>query len=490
MKIIEIKNTTPVSLMFLSISLFCLLILPRLLSYGMFLDGVTYASIARNLAEGYGSIWRPYYTDTIYPEFYEQPPLFFFLQSLAFRTVGDSPRVEAFWGFGTGLLIILLIWKIWMTVRQQFQIIAGGWIPVLMFVTLPMTSWLLANNLLEGTMTIFTTFAALLAIKSMFATQERKTVMYAICSGVLILGALLVKGPVGLFPLAIPAIWLITIDRKRFVHSMLVTFLMLLGIFGPFLLLAVSEKEFLPSLSKYFSQQVLATISGSREKSAVGHFWIMLVVVREVIVPFIIATIVWVLTRLRWKINIFLSFGKNFWLYLLIGLSGSLPIMISPKQAWWYVFPSLPFYCLSVAVLFEKIFTVIERAVAKTRKRQRAVLFVAFTLFAIAVLCMFLKSGTVQKEKEFHNDFSLQPVHIPERQIISVYPPELQYNWALVANMQRQFKASLSGSIGHDYLLTTVEHQTYVDSLDIYQKIHPPNPVRYVLYVRKSLFKQ
>jgi hypothetical protein len=39
------------ALVFLVISLYCLLVLPRMLSYGMFMDGVVYASIARNMAE-------------------------------------------------------------------------------------------------------------------------------------------------------------------------------------------------------------------------------------------------------------------------------------------------------------------------------------------------------------------------------------------------------------------------------------------------------
>ena len=50
-------------------------LLPRLAHRGMFLDGVTYASIARNLAEGRGRFWAPHYTATIYPAFHEHPPL-------------------------------------------------------------------------------------------------------------------------------------------------------------------------------------------------------------------------------------------------------------------------------------------------------------------------------------------------------------------------------------------------------------------------------
>src|SRR6266852_7226573 len=95
------------ALVFLVISLYCLLVLPRMLSYGMFLDGVTYASMARNMAENYGSFWQPYYTATVYPTFYEHPPLGFWLQSWAYRLCGDSVYVEAWWGCMAGALILV-----------------------------------------------------------------------------------------------------------------------------------------------------------------------------------------------------------------------------------------------------------------------------------------------------------------------------------------------------------------------------------------------
>ena len=67
---------------------------PRLAHRGMFVDGITYASIARNLAEGRGRFWAPSYTATVYPEFHEHPPLGFWLQSLWFRVFGDHVFVE------------------------------------------------------------------------------------------------------------------------------------------------------------------------------------------------------------------------------------------------------------------------------------------------------------------------------------------------------------------------------------------------------------
>src|SRR5919198_3091650 len=132
-------------LVFLVISLYCLLVLPRMLSYGMFMDGVVYASIARNMAENYGSFWQPYYTATAYPTFYEHPPLGFWLQSWAYRLCGDSVYVEAWWGCGVGFLILLGLGGIWRRLPPPAGAGLGTWVPLLLFTIMPMTSWAFSN---------------------------------------------------------------------------------------------------------------------------------------------------------------------------------------------------------------------------------------------------------------------------------------------------------------------------------------------------------
>ncbi|MCK7522121.1 MAG: hypothetical protein MZV64_32800 [Ignavibacteriales bacterium] len=56
------------------------------------------------MAEGFGSLWTPYYSDTVYKVFYEQPPFGLWLQSIAFRVLVIR-LVEQFWGFIAGLLL-------------------------------------------------------------------------------------------------------------------------------------------------------------------------------------------------------------------------------------------------------------------------------------------------------------------------------------------------------------------------------------------------
>lgn len=92
---------------------FVFLTLARVWQPGMFSDGLLYACISRNLAQGIGSFWIPSYTSTDYPVFLEHPPLAFGLQAAAFF-FGDHLFVERGYalvmGAGTGLLV-MMIWR-------------------------------------------------------------------------------------------------------------------------------------------------------------------------------------------------------------------------------------------------------------------------------------------------------------------------------------------------------------------------------------------
>ncbi|MBD3237197.1 MAG: glycosyltransferase, partial [Candidatus Eisenbacteria bacterium] len=177
-----------------ALSLFLLLLLPRLLSVGIFFDGLTYAAVARNLSLGIGSFWAPHYTQTIYPTFHEQPPLGLWMQSLLFRLFGDTPRVEAFYGLGAGLLLLLLMAGIWRAGPRRPR--TGVWLPILLLAVYPLTSWILASNMLEITMALWTAAAVWIALRAVRARRPRTQLLGGMLAGCLTAGALLTKGPV------------------------------------------------------------------------------------------------------------------------------------------------------------------------------------------------------------------------------------------------------------------------------------------------------
>jgi hypothetical protein len=232
---------------------------------------------------------------------------------------------------------------------------------------------------------------------------------------------------------------------------------------------------------RYWRQQVLASVTGERETSG-SHFNILTVVSRENLVPLLAAGMLTAaMYRLR-QSTISSIHYRLFLYYLGIALAGSLPILISAKQKRWYAFPSLPFYSLAIAVVFNDVALALERLIGENKRMCKYITLFPSMILCIAVFLMFLEKNALWRDKDFHRDFSEQSLIIAERSIISVYPHSLATNWSLVANMQRKFKASLSETIGHDYLLTTTEYLNSEHIPSKYKRIPPFYAEKYILF--------
>jgi len=260
-------------------------ILPRLAQRGMFVDGVTYASIARNLSEGRGSFWSPSYTATIYPQFHEHPPFGFWLQSLWFRVLGDHLFVERAYSLAAAIGTALLIASIWRRLNRATATgpgpdvaegparaesgrwpVASGfeWLPILFWIVVPVVSWAIVGNLLEVSLSLLTTAAVAAALEAGGAARPAASLAWGVCSGMFVVAGALTKGPVGLFPLAAPVMfWSISGSRRAWESlggqwcTVIVCTIALCSFEAP-----------AASLTQYFDQQVLASLGGRRETSA------------------------------------------------------------------------------------------------------------------------------------------------------------------------------------------------------------------------------
>jgi 4-amino-4-deoxy-L-arabinose transferase-like glycosyltransferase len=473
-------HTSRSVLLLLAVAVYCLLVLPRMLTYGMFVDGVTYASIARNMAENYGSFWRPYYTATVAPIFYDQPPLGFWLQSWAYRLCGDGMYIEALWGFVSGALILVGLGKVWRDHRPPNAACAGTWFPILLFAIIPMTSWILSNNMLENSMTVFimaSVCASLLGLKS---PRKSLSLFYGLLSGFNAFLAFLVKGPVALFALVVPLISIIKREeriKKIFLVNLCVIFAFLFSL----VFIVANNNDARYFLLQYIRRQVIESISGTRELSE-SRFNMLFAVCRDILVPIILCLLS---TGIMYKVKKPTIRSINYRLllyYTFIALISSMPIIISKKQMRWYVFPSFPFYILAISVVFNDIALAVERFILEKKNVYKNVVYFSISIFFLSILMMFLGKNYIGRNKEFYHDFSMQALHIEPREIISVYPENLLHNWSLVANMQRQFKASLAKDFGHQYLLSTIEYNTYEDIRSMYKFFHPQHPQKYILF--------
>ena len=333
------SNNTPFWL--LLIGLFLILVSKSLLTEGMFLDGVLYASISRNMAYALGSFWNPYYTQTIGTVFHSHPPLALGLEALAFKALGDHWWVEKAYSVLTFLLTALLIALIW---KRTTNNIRWAWLPLLFWLTMPLVSWSATNNLLENTMTVF----VLLSVYLMIVSYQRNHKFWLILAGLSLFLAFLSKGFTGLFPLAFPVLYCIFDTKRKWIQGPIDSLILLvfLAVFVGIMFLVFPPS--LPYLKEYFQLQVIG--GGLHETTVSTRFYIVFSLLQQLIVPFAIALAL-VICKAKNKVNnkVFeFPLDKSwFYIFLILGLLGVLPIMVSVKQRDFYMLAALPLFALA-----------------------------------------------------------------------------------------------------------------------------------------------
>ncbi|MGK0390378.1 MAG: 4-amino-4-deoxy-L-arabinose transferase-like glycosyltransferase [Maribacter sp.] len=442
----------------ITLGIFLALLLPVLVQDGMFLDGVTYATISKNMANGIGSFWSPHYTQILYPEFYEHPPLVFGIQSILFRILGNGIYTERIYTLLTAILTtwgIIQCWKLFSKQRKQQNY---AWLPVLLWISIPIVFWSYSNNMLENTMGVFTIFSVFFLLKSMINQQLK----WLLLGSVFILGAFLSKGLVGLFPLAIPAIYYVVFRDIKIGKSILYSFFTLLIPSALFYFITLLYPESLDNITTYFNQQLLPSLNKEREVTASNRFSIMLILLIEMIFP-IFLVLFFVVKNIIIKNTAKLKLNKPALLFLLIGLSASIPLMVSLKQRGFYLIPSIPFYILSCSYL---IYPYIENVLEKLSNP------IKFSLKIISYLILiFALSISTYKIGHYSRDESpLKDIHTITKKIDSSQGTILGTrgkgcpDWMTTAYLNRVGGMSVECGKLHEYFITkTGERPTYLN---------------------------
>jgi hypothetical protein len=231
-----IENRNHFSFYILIASLFVIITTPALFSEGMVMDGVLYASISRNLANGLGTFWKPFLSHGLFPEFYEHPPLALGLQSLWFRVFGDSIYVERFYSLFTYFFMGLIIMAIWKQFTKSYK---TGWIPLLFYFSMLKISWACANNMLENTMSVFIGLSVLFYLKGIY----KDNFFYILLSGIFLFSASLKKGFVGLYIWGFPLFYWLFNRNIKFSRMVVNTFLLIIITALPFALFRVCRRS-------------------------------------------------------------------------------------------------------------------------------------------------------------------------------------------------------------------------------------------------------
>ena len=438
----------------ITFSVMLLLVLPDLLQHGMFMDGTQYACVAKNLANGKGTFWFPFLSESWVKSgshnFLEHPPLVYFIQSIFFKVFGDGIYTERIYCFVAMMACSFFIYRIWKVMNSENnELKSNGWLPVLFWIITPSVFWAFRNNLIENTLTVFilaSVYFALLAIK-----QDGKKYLFIIISGIFIFLATLSKGIPGLFPVIILIIYYFVLNQISLRQTIVFTLLLILVPFIIYCGLILFNENANSSLRFYFVERLMKRIESGHLVE--NRFTILWWLFTDLLVP-IGVTIMFILTvgfkEIVSKINS--ENKKKSFFFFLIGLAGVVPLTLTHVQRATYFVPAMPFFALAFSFILSEG---MNNRISNIKNKLLTVLRISSLVLLVVSLiyCFFIFGKTSRDVKEISDVHIIGKV-IPENSHIAV-PGNIYNNWDFQLYLLRYHNITLDDVVdnNHEYYL-------------------------------------
>jgi len=420
---------------------------PSLFSEGMFMDGLIYSTISRNLAEGKGSFWNLFFSTTYFTHFYEHPPLAIGLESILFSVFGDTIYIERFYSLLTIIISGFILVKTWKELVQK-ELQSFYWLPLLILTTVGVVGWSMANNMLENTMLVFVLLSFYFAIISLSEEKQWRQITFILLAGFSLFLGFMSKGFVALFPLSTLFYFGLFTKEISFLRGVRDSALMLIGLLFPFAVLYLFVPEGIDSLTIYFHNQVENSIKNVSTVSS--RFWIVGSLIQQLIPAFVLVVITLVTAG---KVKRY-YFSKKAIAILAVGLSGVLPILISLKQRDFYIIGAYPFFAIVLAMFMAPLLKNTLSKLEEKAKFKNGLKVFSFALLFVSLTITFFQFGRTGRDKSLVNDVKKISKLIQPNSILFT-SSELASDWALKGYFARYSSIGLSTDrdLKSDYLI-------------------------------------
>ncbi len=491
------KNKNLPFLLF-TFSVIMVLIVSQLIQDGMFMDGEFYTCVGKNLADGLGTFWNPHLSKTYMYSFHVQPPLYFGLLAVFYKVLGSSMYVERLFCFVFFVGAAIYIHKIWKKMYADKNAVVGvitnnglvsklSWLPVLFWVTIPVCFWAYTNHVMEVVMSFF----AIASVYHIFiALNNNENVIFnLIVAGVFIFLSSLTKGAQGLFPVVgAGAFWLVSQKisfKKMFFYSTILVAVPAI-IYG---FLLITNKEVYDSFYNYF-QIRYTRVFNNLESTTDNRFDIIIQLFMELL-PMLLFTVLFFAV-----VGVFTNNKQNqektkrnliFW-FLLIGLSGSLPLMVTLEQRNFYLVTSLPYFAIAIAMFSgNKIATFINKINIYSRGFKIAIISCSLLLVTTFIYSA-TRIGECKRDADSISDVYQFGKIIPHGEIVRV-PSAMNEDWNTRYYLLRYFYINMD--------VAPKEYKYFIIRKNLPKELVPLNYGAYAmgtkyfdLYILKNEIKQ
>lgn len=457
--------------------LFLAIVSVELFSDGMFMDGLIYADISRNMAEGLGSFWKPHLTYGLFPEFYEHPPLALGLQSLLFKAMGDSIYVERFYSLFTYIVVGYLIVLIWEVLTKEKNY---GWIPLFLWIITSGVAWAAANNMLENTMSIFVCSAVLFYFKSI----KEKRFLWITLSAVSLSLGLLTKGFFCLYIWGVPFFMWVFKRNKSFLQMTIDSVAIVLVTILPIAILYFTSIDAQNNMLNYFNKQVVGSIQSVQTVDT--RFAILGGFLKNISIPLIVGfLIIMIALKLKVQKSLFGSNLREFYMFTAITLSGVIPIMISLKQRNFYILTVYPLFAIGLAYALYPIIKLGINKITFESKGFKIFKGVTFSIIFISIILSISQINRVGRDKTMIYDCK-SVVNTVGKGITLNICPDMFSNWSLHGYFSRYGNVSLDCNQKNvcQYYLSMEDCSK--DILEKDYEIVPIETIKYKLYKLKE----
>lgn len=410
-----------------------MLISGSLLTTGMFMDGLIYGNVADNMASGVCTFWHPSHSPSLHADFYEHPPLAMGMLALFYKVLGTHVWVTRLFTMFTAVLTGWLMVRLWQRMGYDRRL---GWIALMLWVMVPAMSRNAHDNMLECTMAVYVMAAVLCLLHG----ESRRRLLWDALGGVMLYGAFLCKGFTGLYPFALPMIvWVVDLcmgSHKRWGNALLMAVADTLMAVGAFAVCLAATGILFPEAVTYFDRYLTHQVLGNLDTPIVENRWTIVWKFVEqtlalwagvlLVAGIGLATKTWRTTRRDWR---------NFYICLLLGLSGVLPIAISLKQHGFYILTVYPIVACGAGALVQGT---VGAWVDKGGVRLRHVLTaVAIVAVAGAVTLNAIHYGKPGRDVAMQEDMRQIAPLLAEGEQVGM-PREMAWEWSLYAYYYRE----------------------------------------------------
>lgn len=408
-----------------------LLILPLLVQDGMFMDAVMYSAVGRNLSEGLGSLWFPYFTEAhmATPSFHENPPLGYFFMSVFYQIFGSGIHTERIYTGLTFLITAILIVKFWRMIWPTNYKMA--WLPVILWVLTTGVQWSFQNSMMENTMGLFV-LGAIMAAYRAFKTDQRH-LYWSAWAGLLAVGAFMVKGLPGLFVWLTPFAMAMA-ERGKFLKATKEAFTMVgvAALFGVAFYLYEPARE---SLDIYLFERTANRLSDGATTES--RYFILRVLAENLAIPGILTFITGlIVTRLNSEK---MQWDSTITFLVIMGIGGSLPFVATFVQRGFYLVPVYPIFALAFASVLRPV---IEATTSRWR-RSRYLQLAGWILIVVSLGVTAFMWGTPKRDAEVIADVRYLDDQLEDRITVRTNG-SLNTNWIFKAYLERYARIAMS----------------------------------------------